>query len=98
MAAARIATGWSLAILRIAALGNRLPFFAIALPYPACPVVAKAEMRHVKLRHRDADEIATLAADHLAVCHVLPQVFADPAANDLVKAALISLNFHDHGL
>ncbi len=40
---------WPLPFLRIAALGDRLAFFAVALPYAAGPVVAKAEMRHIEL-------------------------------------------------
>ena len=84
--------------LGIAALGDRLAFFAVALPDAAGAVVAEAEMGHVELRHGNADEIATLAADHLAVRDVLAQIFADPAADDLSEAALIALDFHDHGV
>src|SRR3954464_10349316 len=92
----RIAPGWALAILRIATLPYRLPFLTVALADATRAVVAEAKMRHIELRHRDADEIATLTADHLAVRHVLAKVFADPAADNLPKTALIPLNFHDH--
>src|SRR5215212_5333620 len=98
MAVARIAAGGALPVLRIAAFGDGLALFAIALPDAPCPVVAKSEMRNIELRHRDTDQIATLPADHLAVRDVLAQILADSAADNLSKAALIALNFHDHGL
>ena len=78
-------------------LADRLALFAVALADAAGAVLAEAEVRHVELRQGDADEIATLAADHLAVGDVLPQVLADPAADDLSEAALIAFDFHDHG-
>jgi hypothetical protein len=83
-------------LLRIAALSNRLAFFTIPLPDAPCPVIAESEMRYIERRHRNTDQIATFPADHLAVRDVLPQVLADPAADNLSKAALIALNFHDH--
>ena len=89
---------WPSPLLRLAALADRLALFAVALPDAAGAVLAVAEVRHVELRHGNADEIATLAADHLAVRDVLPQVLADPAADDLPEAALIALDFHDHGV
>src|SRR3954447_12612387 len=92
----RVATGWALAILRIATLPYRLPFLTVALAHAPCPVVAETKMRHIELWHRDADEIPTLPADHLAVRHVLAKVFADPAADYLPETALIPLNFHHH--
>src|SRR5262245_32520607 len=98
MAAAWIAARRALSVFRITALRNRLPFFAVSLPYSACPVVAKSKMRHIERRHRYADEVPALPANHLAVRHILPQVLADPAANNLLEAALIALNFHDHGV
>src|SRR6476646_4145648 len=96
MARSRIAPRRTLATLRIAALTNRLTFLAISLPYSARSVIAKPEVWHIQLRHRYADEIPALPADHLAVRHILAKVFADPAADNLPKAALISLNFHHH--
>ncbi len=77
-------------------LADRLALFAVALPDAAGAVVAEAEVRHVELRHRNADQIAALAADHLAVRDVLAQILADPAADDLAEAALIAFDFHDH--
>jgi hypothetical protein len=53
-------------------------------------------MGHIERRHRYADEVPAFPANHLAVRHILPQVLADPAANNLLEAALIALNFHDH--
>src|SRR3954454_22604015 len=91
-----IAASRTLAILRVATFSDWLPFLAIALADAPCPVVAKPKMRHIELWHRYADEIATLAADHFAVRHILAKVFADPAADNLPKTALIPLNFHDH--
>src|SRR5215471_15002887 len=98
MAAARIAAGSPLSVFRIAALRDRLPFFAVPLPDAPCPVIAESKMRHIERRYRYADEIPALPANHLAVRHILPQVLADPAANNLLEAALIALNFHDHGV
>src|SRR5262245_34800846 len=98
MAAARIAAGRSLTVLWIAAFGDWLTFLAVPLPYATSAIVAETDMRHIELPHGDADEILPLASDHLAVRHVLSQVLANPAANDLSKAALISLDFEDHGL
>src|SRR4051794_8230294 len=98
MAAARIAARRPLSVLGIAPLGNRLAFFPITLPNAPCPVVAEPKMRNIERRHGNADQIATLPADHLAVRNILPQILADPAAHNLSKAALIALNFHDHGL
>jgi hypothetical protein len=97
VATARIAARRTVAVIRIAASGNWLTLFAVALPHPTGSVVAKAKMGHVELRNRDADQISTAAADHLAMRHVFAQVLADPAANDLAKAALIALDFEDHG-
>src|SRR5215204_2520541 len=98
MAAPRIAAGRSLTVFRIAPLGNRLTLFPVALPDAPCPVIAKSEMRYVERRHRDANQIATFPADHLAMRDVLAQILTDPAADNLSKAALIALDFHDHKL
>jgi hypothetical protein len=86
-----------LAILRVAPLPKRLAFLAVALPYSARAIVPKTKMRHIKLRHRDTNEIATPTANHLAVRHILTQILPDPAADYLSKPLLIPLNFHDHG-
>jgi hypothetical protein len=95
---AGIAAGWATAVFGIATSGNGLALFAIALPDSAGAVVAKPEMRYIELRHGDADKIATFAADHLAVRDVLAKILSDPAADDLSEAALIPLDFHDHGM
>src|SRR5687767_1670701 len=97
MPAARIASRGAVAVLWIAALGDRLAFFTVTLPYAASSVVAKPEMRHIELRDWDTNKIATLAADHLAVRDVFAKILPDPAAYDLSEAALIPLDFHDHG-
>src|SRR4051812_33816432 len=98
MTTARVASGWPLPILRIAALCNRLAFFPVALANAPCTVVPEPKMRHIERRHRNANQIASLPANHLAVSDVSAQVLADSAADNLSKAALIALNFHDHGL
>src|SRR3954467_14793028 len=98
VAATRVATRRPLPVLGIASLGNWLALFPVPLPHTPCPVVAETEMRHIERRHRNTYEIAALPADHLAVRDVLAQILADPAADNLSKAALIALNFHDHRL
>jgi hypothetical protein len=85
------------AVLWIAAFSDWLTLFAIALSHATSPVVAEPEVRHVELWHGNADQIASLAADHLAVGHIFAQVLADPAADNLAEAALIPLDFHNHG-
>ncbi len=95
---ARIAAGLALAAFLFAgAAGNGLADFAIPLPYSAGAVLAVAEMRHVELRQRNADQIAPFAADHFAVRDVLPQVLADFPADNLAKAAMIVIDVEDHG-
>src|SRR5687768_6931831 len=98
MSAAGVASRLAGAVFRIATSSNGLTLFAVALTDSARAVISKAEMGDIELRHGDADEIATLAADHLAVRHVLSQVFADPAADNLSEAALIPLDFEGHGI
>src|SRR5262249_7169416 len=53
--AAGVAAGLAAAVLRIAALGDRLAFVAVALADATGAVVAEAEMGHVELRHGDRD-------------------------------------------
>src|SRR5215213_8308044 len=97
MSAARIAARWPLPIFGIPTLRDRLTLFPVALPNTPCPVIAESKMRYIERRHGNADQIAAFPADHLAVRNVLPQILADLAADNLSKAALIALDFHDHG-
>ena len=71
--------------------------FAFALPGPARAVLAVAEVRHIELRQRNADQIAPFAADHFAVGDVFPQVLADFAADDLAEATMIVIDVENHG-
>src|SRR5436190_23002679 len=96
MTAARITARRSLTVFGISALSDWLTLFSVALSDAPCPVIAESEMWYVERWHRDTDQIATLPADHLAVRDVLAQILANPAADNLSKAALIALNFHDH--
>ena len=65
-------------------------------PTPPCCFVAEAEVRHVDLRDRDADEVLALLADHLALRDVLPQVLLDLAADDLAEAEVILFDVENH--
>ena len=47
--------------------------------------------------HGDADDVAALAADHLAVRDVFLEILANLSADDLPKSPLIALDFHGHG-
>ena len=60
--------------------------FSLALADAARAILAEAEMRHVELRDGNADQIATLAADHLAVGDILPQILANLAADNLPES------------
>ncbi len=85
---------WPVPLARLAAGPTGVPDFAVALADAAGAVLAVAEMGHVELRQRNADQIAALAADHLAVGDVLPQVLANLAAHDLLEARLVVVDFH----
>src|SRR6478672_10389288 len=76
--------------------GDRLTIFAFTLAHAAAAVLAIAKMRHVELRQRNADEIVALAADHLAVGDVFPQVLAYFPANDLFEPRRVAVDFHYH--
>src|SRR5207302_6393372 len=71
---ARIAAGLPFARLLPVAAGDRSADFAIPLADAPRAVLAVADMGHVELGNRNADQIATLTADHLAVGDVLPQI------------------------
>src|SRR6476620_9606342 len=90
--AARLALTVTLVIPR----GNRLAGLALALPDAPSAVLAVAEVRHVELRQRDGDKVLPLAADHLAVRHIFPQVLSYLPANDLFEPRRVAVNFHDH--
>ena len=92
-----IAAGLARPSLLAISRGDRRTFFAFALADAAATVLAVAEVGHVQRRERDADQIATLAADHLAVGHVLAQVLPDLAAHDLLESRIIVLDLHSHG-
>src|SRR5262245_49249988 len=83
--AARITARRPLSVTRIATLADRLAFFAVPLPYAARAVVAKPKMRHIERRHRYADKIPALPANHLAVRHIFSQILANPAADNLLE-------------
>ncbi len=93
---AGIAAGLPVPLLGWSPPADRRADFALALADAARAVLAVAEMRHVELRQRNADQIAALAADHLAVGDVLPQVLANLAAHDLLEARLIAVDFEYH--
>ncbi len=79
------------------ARADRVALFAVALTDAARAVLAVAKVRHVELRDGNADQIAPLAADHLAVGHVFPQVLANFAPYDLLETRLVSVDFDKHG-
>ena len=67
---------------------------AIALADSAVAVLSVAEMRHVKLRDWNADQIATFAADHLAVGDVLAEILANLAAYNLFESRQVVFDSH----
>ena len=91
----RIAAGLPGAAFLLA-LADRLAFFAFALADSAGAVLAVAEVGDVELGQGNAHQVASLAADHLAVSDVLPQILADFAAHDLLESRLIALDFDEH--
>ena len=84
------------AAVALARLADGIADVAVPLADAPGAVLAEPEPRHVELRHGNADEIATLAADHLAVGDVLPQILANPPADDLLEAACVAFDVH-HG-
>ncbi len=79
-----------------AAAGDRLADFAVSLPDAAGAVLAIAEMRHIELRQRNADQIAPFTADHLAVRNVFTQVLANFPPHNLAEAAMIVVDVEGH--
>ena len=59
-------------------------------------VLAVPEMGDFDLRKRNADELASLAADHLPVRDVLPQVLPDLAPHNLLESLQVSINAAGH--
>ena len=57
--------------------------FPVTLSDPAVAIVAVAKTGHVELRQWNADQVFSLAADHLAMRNVLAQVLADLSPYDL---------------
>ncbi len=91
---AGLGAGLALAGLRLA-LADRVAHIAVALAHAAALLGAVAELRDVDLRHGDAHEALALAPDHLAVRHILAQIFFDLTAHDLPKAAEVAVHaFH----
>ncbi len=81
---ARVAAGLARAVPLLALAGrDGSADFALSLADAARAVLAVAEVRHVELGNGNADQIATLAADHLAVGDILPQILANLAADNL---------------
>ena len=55
-----------------------------------------AEMRDLDVGDRDADDLASLAADHLAVRDVLAQVLAHLPAHDPFEALEVAVDAAGH--
>ena len=87
--------GLALARLRVAAAPNRFANIAIALADAAALLCAIAKLRQIDLRHRDRDVLAPLPTDHLALRHILAQVFFNFAPHDLPEAIQIALDASD---
>ena len=90
--AARLALTW----FAVFARRDRLAGLTFTLANAAAAVLSVAEVGHVELGERDADEVVPLAADHLAVGDVLPQVLAYLPANDLFEPRRVAVDFHYH--
>ena len=67
--------------------------FALA---DAVLALAEAEARQFDLRHRNADEVLPLLADHFAVGDVLLQVLLDASAHDLPEPKMILFDVKNH--
>src|SRR5262249_39362826 len=86
------------AALGVALAGaERLAGLAGALADAAGAFLAVAELRHVDLRQRDADEVLALLADHLAAADVLAEVALDLAADELAEALVVAFDLLPHG-
>ena len=77
----------SLAVAIVLAFADGRTVFSITLADASRTLVAVAEMRDLDIGDGDADVLAPLAADHLAVRDVLPQVLADFPAQSASAAA-----------
>jgi hypothetical protein len=70
---------------------------ALALPHAAQLAGAEAEARDLDLGQRDRHQVAALAADQLALGHVLPEVLLDRAAHDLLEPLHVAVDLPQHG-
>src|SRR5215218_6467062 len=64
----------------------------LALADAAALLGAIAKLRQIDLRQRDRDVLAPLATDHLALRHILAQIFFDFSSHDLPEAIQIALD------
>jgi hypothetical protein len=69
----------------------------LALADPSHLARAEAEAGDLDLRQRDRDEVPPLAADELALRHVLPEVLLDRAAHDLLEPLHVAVDLPEHG-
>ena len=77
MAASRIATGFALRISFLIPSRDRLTNFIVPLPHTSLPVLSVPKVGKIELRQRNADQIASLAANHFAMTlDYSPLVFA----------------------
>src|SRR5690606_30908476 len=92
-----ITAGLALAAFAIiAGSADRLADLAFPLPCPTRSVLAELEVGNIQLGDGNADQFAALAADHLALRNVLPQVLTNLAAHNLLEAALVAFNLQTH--
>ena len=94
---AGLIAGLAFAVFLIAAAADRLSDFAFPLADAAGAFVAVAEVRNLDVRHGDADDFASLAAEDFAVGDVLLEILADLTADDLLEALVIAVNGSGHG-
>ena len=87
----------SLSILRIARLAHGLADFAFPLSDAAGPAGAVFEPRDFDVGDRDADDFASLSADHFAIGDVLPQIFSNLPADDFTESLEVAMNITGHG-
>src|SRR5262249_52405113 len=83
----------------IVALGRaeRLADLAVTLSGAGGAFAAIAELRNLDLRQGDADQVASLFADHLATGDVLAQVALHLAADELAEALVVAFDLLSHG-
>ncbi len=91
---AGLGAGLALAVLAVA-LADGVAHIALALAHAAALLGAVAELGDADLRQRDRDVLAPLPADHLALRHILAQVFLDLAPHDLAEAVKVALGAFD---